>query len=82
MDVVIEGVCFRHRGQEKLKALTFKLGLSGVKSVCGGEASQREDDLGMGKELGRFGEWSEDSGAELSEGKRDTVREVGQVSSP
>ena len=36
----------------------------------------------MGKELGRFGEWSEDSGVELSEGKRDTVREVGQVSSP
>lgn len=50
--------------------------------MCGGEAGQREDDLGMGKELGRFGEWSEDSEAELSEGKRDTVREVGQVSSP
>ena len=36
----------------------------------------------MGKELGRFGEWSEDSGAELSEGRGDAVREVGGVSSP
>ena len=41
MDVVIEGVCFRQRGQEKLKALTFKLGLSGGKKWAGRSERRR-----------------------------------------
>ena len=79
MDVMIEGAWFRQRGQGKLEALTFKLGLSGGKKR-GGRAERRQPRVG--RELCRFGDWSEDRGAELSEGRGDAVREVGQVSSP
>lgn len=41
MDVMIEGAWFRQRGQEKLEALTFKLGLSGGKKR-GGRAERRQ----------------------------------------
>lgn len=41
MDVMIEGAWFRQRGQGKLEALTFKLGLSGGKKR-GGRAERRQ----------------------------------------
>lgn len=69
MDVMIE----EHgldRGQGKLEALTFKLGLSGGKKR---EAGQREDNLGVGRER-RFGEWSEDRGLSLVRGETQSER--------
>lgn len=52
-DVMIEGVCFRQRGQGKLEALTFKLGLSAGKKT--GRQVREKKTLGWEKNLAGLG---------------------------
>lgn len=67
MNVVIEGVCFRQRGQEKLKALTFKLGLSGGKKR-GGQVREKTT-LGWEKNLAGLGNAVRTVGLSLVRGR-------------